>query len=124
MFCDDIISKKRRQLDSIAMENLKNFLVTSKKYRADPMERHERIHLLTNAACNAFFPLPINKIAFIQENAATLNILLGVLCTTLLNSQEVEPAIHFAIKDENSRYSCASLFDTFNVPSSVDALME
>ena len=70
------------------------------------------------------FHLPINKIAFIQENVATLNILLGVLCTTLLNSQEVEPAIHFAIKDENSKYSSASIFDTFNVPSSIDALLE
>ena len=68
--------------------------------------------------------LQINSIAFIQENVSTLNILLGVLCTTLLNSQEVQPAIHFAMKDENNKYSNELICDTFNVPSSIEALME
>ena len=106
------------------MDNIRKFLITSKKYLSDPSEKHEQINLLSNAACNAFFLSHFNNIAFIQENVSTLNILLGVLCTTLLKSQEVQPAIHFAIKDEDNEYSNALIFDTFNVPSSIEALLE
>ena len=50
--------KKRRQLENSAIDNLKSYISTSKKYLADPTERYERVHLLTNAACTTFFQPP------------------------------------------------------------------
>lgn len=104
------------------IDQIKRFLATSKRFHNDPITKIERIQLLDYASSNAFYHPSFKCVAYIRENVSTLNILLGVLCSTLLHSKDIQLAMEFSPQDE-SEIDRASLLSALNVPPSTDELL-
>lgn len=105
------------------IDQIKRFLATSKRFHNDPITKIERLQLLACATSNACYRPCFKCVAYIQENVSTLNILLGVLCSTLLHSKDIQLAMEFSPQDE-SEIDRASLLDALGVPPSTDELLE
>lgn len=62
-------------------------------------------------------------VVYIQENVSTLNILVGVLCNTLVHSPELQKSIEsLGLKEDV--VSQQALLDALQVPSSSEELLE
>ncbi|KAK8808829.1 hypothetical protein WA588_004471 [Blastocystis sp. NMH] len=102
---------KRRQQENAAIDNLKSFLVSSKRYKFDIPQKLDRLQLLSAATM------------YIQENVSTLNILVGVLCNTLVHSPELQKTIE-SLKTKEDVVSQQALLDALQVPYSSEELLD
>jgi len=64
-----------------------------------------------------------SHVVYIQENVSTLNILVGVLCNTLVHSPELQKTIE-SLKTKEDVVSQQALLDALQVPSSSEELLE
>lgn len=65
----------------------------------------------------------VSHVVYIQENVSTLNILVGVLCNTLVHSPELQKTIE-SLKIKEDVVSQQALLDALQVPSSSEELLE
>lgn len=65
----------------------------------------------------------VSHVVYIQENVSTLNILVGVLCNTLVHSPELQKTIE-SLKTKEDVVSQQALLDALQVPSSSEELLE
>lgn len=97
---------------------MKDFLITSKKYQYDGSEKLDRLQLLTGASCNLSYG--ISFVAYIKENVSALNILVGVLCNTLVHAPDVQATI----LNSSSSGNQSSLFEDLTVPPTCEEMLE
>ena len=65
----------------------------------------------------------VSHVVYIQENVSTLNILVGVLCNTLVHSPELQKLIE-SLKAKEDVVSQQALLDALQVPPSSEELLE
>ena len=78
----------------------------------------DRLQLLNGASCNLSYE--ISFVAYIKENVSTLNILVGVLCNTLVHAPDVQAAIVNSSSDGDR----SSLFEDLTVPPTCEEMLE
>ena len=100
------------------MDNVRDFLVTSKKYQFDGSDKLDRLQLLTGASCCLSFR--VSFVAYIKENVSAVNILVGVLCNTLVHA----PNVQTAIVNSSSDGDRPSLFKDLMVPPTCEEMLE
>ena len=65
----------------------------------------------------------VSHVVYIQENVSTLNILVGVLCNTLVHSPELQKSIESLGLKEDALLQ-QELLDVLQVPSTTEELLE